>query len=294
MKKPNFFIVGAPKCGTTAMYEYLKAHPDIYMPDKKELHFWGSDLISNWFVKNANKYYEAFLGALNENMVGEASVWYLYSKKAANEIKEYNPNSKIIIMLRNPVDMLYSQHSQFLYNGNENINDFGEALNAEDERKQGHNVPQSAHFVEGLYYRETAKYVKQVKRYFDIFGRENVHVIIFEDFKKNTVEVYNKTLKHLEVNNDFSIDFKVINPNKKVRSTKIRYFLQNPTFPGKRYLPSAIRKILGKLIERANTKYLPRPEMDIKIRRTLQKEFAPEIDKLSDLLKRDLRHWYLK
>lgn len=78
-----------------------------------------------------------------------------------------------------------------------------------------------------------------------------------------------------------------------MRSSKIRYILQNPTFPGKNILPNVVRKSLGKLIEKVNTKYVPRPEMDIKIRKILQAEFAPEIDKLSDLIKRDLRYWYL-
>lgn len=130
-KTPNFFIVGAPKCGTTAMHIYLRQHPEIFMPEKKESHFFGSDLNSQYFIRDREKYLSLFSEAKDVKRIGEASVWYLYSKQAAYEIKEFSPSASIIIMLRNPVDMLYAQHSQFLYNGNENIASFEDALNAE-------------------------------------------------------------------------------------------------------------------------------------------------------------------
>src|SRR3989339_415720 len=137
MRKPDFFIVGAPKSGTTAMCTYLKQHPEIFMPEKKESHFFGTDLNSPRFIRDKKIYLSLFSKAKDERRVGESSVWYLYSKKAASEIKEFSPSASIIIMLRNPVDMLYSQHSQFLYNGNEDIACFEEALNAEQDRRRG-------------------------------------------------------------------------------------------------------------------------------------------------------------
>jgi hypothetical protein len=108
MRKPDFFIVGAPKSGTTAMYFYLKQHPEIFMPERKELHFFGSDFFAPHFVRDLKEYLKFFEGADNKKRIGEASVWYLYSKRAAFEIKEFNPDADIIIMLRNPVDMMYS------------------------------------------------------------------------------------------------------------------------------------------------------------------------------------------
>jgi hypothetical protein len=108
MRKPDFFIVGAPKSGTTAMYFYLKQHPEIFMPERKELHFFGSDFFAPHFVRDLKDYLKFFEGADNKKRIGEASPWYLYSKRAAFEIKEFNPDADIIIMLRNPVDMMYS------------------------------------------------------------------------------------------------------------------------------------------------------------------------------------------
>src|SRR5581483_10240451 len=158
IRRPDFFIVGAPKSGTTALSEYLKPHPQIFIPDIKDVSFFGSDLYFTMPRITAEEYAAAFAAARDELRVGEASVWYLYSKCAAAEIKEYSPDASIIIMLRNPVDMLYAQHSEFLYNCNEDIPDFGAALEAEAERKRGRRVPARAHLVQGLFYRETARY----------------------------------------------------------------------------------------------------------------------------------------
>lgn len=85
MRNPDFFIVGAPKSGTTAMYKYLKQHPDIFMPEVKEIHFFGTDLNSPWFIRDKEKYLSSFSNAKGEKRIGEASAWYLYSKNAADD-----------------------------------------------------------------------------------------------------------------------------------------------------------------------------------------------------------------
>jgi len=149
MRTPDFFIVGAPKCGTTAMSDYLRQHPEIYMPQRKEPHFFGSDLDAPYpyFIRDKEQYFSLFAEAKDEKRVGEASVWYLYSKRAAFEIKEFCPTASIIIMLRNPVDMIYSLHSQRLFTGNEDIPDFEEALEAEEDRKRGLRIPSRTYLV---------------------------------------------------------------------------------------------------------------------------------------------------
>lgn len=296
MKKPDFFIVGAPKCGTTAMNDFLKQHPEIFIPKIKELHFFGSDLKFNLSRINKDKYLSLFLDAKDKCRVGEASVWYLYSKLAASEIKEFSPSASIIIMLRNPVDMLYSQHSQFLYNGNEDIECFEEALNAEEDRKHGLRIPPNVIFVEGLFYRETVKYTEQVRRYLHIFGRENVYIIIYDDFKNETAKVYRETLRFLGVSEAFYPEFKVINPNKRVHSHRVKNFLQNPPMItksiGKVLIPYRIRQRLVEKFKSLNIKYVPRSPMKPELRKKLQAEFMPEIEQLSELLGRDLTHWY--
>jgi len=305
MRKPDFFIVGAPKCGTTAMQYYLSQHPDIFMPEAKppyfkgkELHFFGSDLKFRRPSLSEEDYLSYFREAKDEKRVGEASVWYLYSKLAAIEIKECCPRASIIIMLRNPVDMIYSLHSQQVYNRNEDITSFREALQAEYERKKGLRIPKTVHLVEGLFYRETVKFSEQVKRYFDVFGRENVQIIIFDDFKADTAGVYKNTLRFLGVDDSFEPEFKVINPNKVVRSKALREFLHDPPPMarmarkiGKRLVPKPLRQQIMEGLQRINIKYAPRPPMDPDLRHQLQEEFKPEVEKLSELLGRDLNFW---
>ena len=129
MLKPNLFIIGAPKCGTTSIYSFLKQHPEIYMPDFKEPHYFGSDLNKKKgvYIDTEEEYLSLFIESKNEIFIGEASTYYLYSNLAPMEIFKFNPDSKIIIALRNPIDLIYSLHSQYFFSGNENVLDF-EAL----------------------------------------------------------------------------------------------------------------------------------------------------------------------
>src|ERR671927_280038 len=153
IRRPDFFIVGAPKCGTTALYVYLKAHPQIFMPFLKEPHFFGRDLSSRYGRMTLADYLALFAGAKNDQRVGEASSWYLYSRTAAREIKEFSA-ADIIVIFRNPIDMMYAQHSQLLFQRQEEIVDFKEALAAESERRQGHRIPRGSQCVESFFYRD--------------------------------------------------------------------------------------------------------------------------------------------
>jgi hypothetical protein len=304
MRKPDFFIVGAPKSGTTAMADYLGQHPEIFMAKRKDSNFFGSDLRfvntimlpPDMFRVNEETYLSWFADVRDEKRVGEASVWYLYSKKAAKEIKEFNPDADIIIMLRNPVDMLYSLHGQFLYDFNEDIEDFEEALGAEEDRKRGLRIPTTAYLPEGLYYREVARFSEQVERYINIFGRDRVLIIIFEEFKEDTKRVYKETLRFLGVSTDFEADFRVVNPAKAVRSRRVMRFIADP--------PRLLRPLAEKLstvgwlrdkvkwvLDRFNVKVSSRSPMDRQLRRRLLKEFAPEIERLSKIIGKDLTFW---
>lgn len=302
MKKPNFFIVGAPKCGTTAMHHYLGQHPEIFvltstpqsmesiLGGKKELHFFSFHRCT------LEEYLDYFSEAQSEKRVGESSVSYLYSQKAASAIKEFCPSARIIIMLRNPVDMIYSWHSQLVFWGDEDISEFEEALNAESARKQGLRVPKKHdHPIECLFYRDIARFAEQVKRYFEIFGRENVHVILFDEFKGNTSRVYRDTLHFLGVNEDFQAEFKVINANKIIRNQSWHNFLRDPPPMirklGKTLMPRSTYRNLRANLLHQSIQYQSRLPMNIKLRKRLQADFASEVEQLSHLLNRDLTHW---
>ncbi len=290
--KPNFLIVGAPKCGTTAMNDYLAQHPDIFIPEIKEVHFFGRDLHITKGALRDEAAYRGLFDEVQESVAGEASVWYLYSKTAAQEIHAFNPDMKIIVMLRNPPDMLYSQHSQFLYNGNEDIEDFREALAAEPDRKAGRRIPPSAHLVDGLFYSETVKYAEQLGRYIDTFGRERIHVILYDDFRTDLEGTYRGVLAFLGVREDFVPEFAVINPNKRARSKLLRDFVQEPPESLKRlsrfFFPRALRQRVMKGLDKANIRYEARPPLEPTLRRELEVRFAPEVAKLEVLLGRPL------
>jgi len=306
--KPNFFIVGAPKCGTTSLHEYLQRHPDVFMPFYKEPHYFGSDLQGSRFMQfrdKPEKYLKLFRDVRGEQRIGESSPWYLVSKNAAQEINAYDPNAKIIMLLRNPVDMMYSMWSQFRYSGNEQIEIFEDALAAEPARKQGRLIRRAAHCITGLFYREMASYTEQVKRYFDVFGEENVKVIIFDDFKSDTAGVYKEVLRYLEIDSNFTTNFDVVNPNKDVRVEWLQKLILSTGFSlmllkdrltylatTSRFVPYDYRTETVKGVINAYTKYEKRSPLTPESRQRILSEFEPEIDNLGTLLHRDLSHWY--
>lgn len=296
--KPDFFLVGAPKCGTTAMHAYLRMHPEVFMPGDKEIHYYGSDLssLASQLTDEAHAALFADVGA--ERRVGETCIWALYSRLAAAEIHRDNPDAKILIMLRNPVDMVYAQHSEFVYQWVDDIISFPRAMAAEGDRKLGRRLPNSAYTVplQVLFYRETAKYAAQVERYIDTFGPDRVHTIIYDDLKKDFAGVYRAVLEFLEVDASHRIEMPVINPNKRIRSVRLRRLLHRPSPALNRMCKTIIPsdKLRQRWFERLdgwNVGYRPRPPMSEKIRRRLQADFTPDVERLSRLLGRDLTHW---
>jgi Sulfotransferase domain len=295
MRLPDFFIVGAPKCGTTAMDQYLKQHPDVFMSEK-ELHFFGSDLVFVCPRLTKTDYLSAFAPAKSQTRAGEAAVWYLYSKRAAAEIKECCPSARIIIMLRNPVDAMYSLYWQRLYNGNEDLENFETALAAEHRRKRGIALPRNPSNLMGCFYRDSVKFTGQVRRYLDRFDQENVHIIIFDDFQTDTTRVYQRCCEFLGVDSGFLPSFPVVNARQRARNAFVRNLLHNPP-PSFHWLARALmlrRNRYGGYkgwLKRLNTSDAKISPMKPELRRALQQEFLPEVEQLSELLHRDLTHW---
>ncbi len=295
MRRPDFFLVGAPKCGTTALYRCLQEHPEIFVPDRKEIHYFGTDLYSPTYVRDREIYLSLFSGARQEQQVGEASVWYLFSKRSAMEIKNFAPSAKIIIMLRNPVDMIYSLHSQHLYDATEDIEDFREALGAEKDRKRGRRLPPNVYATERLFYRDIGKYTEQVQRYVDVFSPEQIKVIIYDDFRDRPLQTYTETFEFLDVDSSFGAAVRLVNSNKRVRSKKVRSLLDNPPHFIRRFsrplTTTSVRHKLFVAARRLNTSFAPRLSLPLELKQELQAEFASDIDSLSTLLNRDLSRW---
>jgi hypothetical protein len=293
-RRPDFYIVGAPKAGTTAMYEYLRGHPALFLPERKELRFFGEDLeIRDRASLTTEQYLEHFAAAPADAVIGTAYVWYLYSRSAASEIARFSPAARVIAMLRNPVDMLPALHGEHLTNGNEDIADFTAALAAEPDRRAGHRIPPHAHLPQGLWYTDVPRYAEQLERYFTAFGRDRVRVIIFDDFVADTAGVFRETLQFLGVEDAYRpASFDTVNASRRIRSEHIRHFLARP--------PDRLRRIIHRLIparmrraayERAkemNVVMTARDPIPAKTAERLQAEFEPEIARLSTLLGRDL------
>lgn len=295
---PNFFLVGAPKCGTTAMYNYLAAHPDIFMPRTKEPTFFAQDLDEGkrgddrLFIRDLDHYLALFSDWRGEPRVGEGSVWYLYSRIAAGQIKQFAPDARIIIMLRDPVEMTYSLHAHRLARGAEELESFEEALRIETDRAQGRRFPKHAYVLKGLLYTEVAKYASQVERYLNIFGQDRVLVVIFEEFIADPGSAYRQVCEFLEVDPTFVPTFERINPSRVVRSRLLRNVLRfHPTPIGNRMRLGPIRKSwrrLKRAVIAMNEKEQARPPLDPRLRAELAQKLAPDVARLSSLVERDL------
>jgi hypothetical protein len=279
------------------MYEYLRAHPQLFLPERKELRFFGRDLeIRDRHTLTLDEYLGYFAEAGEAVRVGTAYVWYLFSRSAAGEIADFAPDATIVAMLRNPVEMLPALHSEHLSNGNENIADFTRALDAEPDRRAGLRMPPHAHLVQGLLYSEVPRYTEQLERYIDAFGRERVQVILYDDFRRDTEGTYRKLLVALGVAPDFRPGaFEVINPNKRLRSEWLRHFLARPPELPRRVIrrcvPPRIRRGLYERAKQLNVTFAPRPAVPPETVARLKAMFAGEVERLSVLLQRDLSHW---
>lgn len=296
--KPNFFIVGAPKCGTTAMSEYLRTHPNVHMSPHKEPMFFSSDIMPRRH-SGIDDYLSLFnTRDKNKTIFSEASTTYLYSNIAIKRIHELFPQSKIMAMLRNPVDLLYSLHGEFLNLGHETEWDFEAAWHLQDERREGKNVPFHArHNSAFLQYKAYGSIGSQIRALNEIFPQSQIHTIIFDDFVLDPGAEYRRLLDFLNVPDDGREDFPRINESKQFKSTAIAGWSRKVRA---RALPLAenIKNHIGverlgiiNFVDRFNRQTRPRPPLRPEFRKYLIETFEPEVHLLETLLCRDLSAW---
>jgi hypothetical protein len=292
MRRPDFFIVGAPRCGTTTMYELLREHPQVFMPARKEPIYFGSDLTKRKPYLTEASYLALFELARDERRVGEASVWYLYSRTAPAEIAAFSPDARIIIMLRDPVEMMHSLHRHLLFAGQEDIEDFAEAIEAEADRAQGRRLPRDPGRPEGLQYRARARYAGDVERWIKAFGRDRVHIILQEDLSADAEGTYRATLEFLGVDEGFQPEFRIVNQHKLVRSRWLQRLSASRLLLPQRAsrLDPFIRAVRRALI-RLNMRPQPRPPIPADLERRLRADLAPDVERLGLLLGRELSAW---
>lgn len=297
----DFVIVGAPKCGTTAMYQWLAGHPGVFLP-AKELHHWGGDLHHRRPPMSDAQYEALFADAAPGQVVGEVAVWYLMSQQAPAELHAVAPDARIIAMLREPVAMLHSLHSQLLYSGEEDLPDFADALAAEPDRRAGRRIPPSTHAGleappdECLHYRRVVDYAPQVRRWRDTFGDDRVLVLLHDDLKADPLGTWQQVVAFIGAPGDHTPDFGVVNPNKAARSQRAQRLVQGLRWgPWNRLVPTGrVRTAARKGFERLqalNTRFEQRDPLDPAVADRLRAELRPGVDALEAELGRDLSAW---
>ncbi|MFW6285887.1 MAG: sulfotransferase [Nanoarchaeota archaeon] len=305
---PNFFIVGQPKCATTQLSVNLNLHPKIYFLDSYEPHYFAKDLMkevdkNKGFIekiinfnavlncRDLNVYLNLFNNNNNNKIVGEKSTNYLYSKVAAKEIYNFNPNAKILIILRSPKTFIPSFHSQCIKSSGEYLPLF-DALKLENNRKKGFYL-KNVKIPSILFYKERIKYTKQIKRFEKYFPSKQIKIIFFEDYKKDNQKIYNEIFEFLDIEN-IKIEN---NKNNHLRVEPknniylyIYLFLNNNNFY---FIPKKLIKrkyyiILRKYLYLLFFKQKPY-QFDLKVDKFIEDISKDEVEKLEKYLKKNIK-----
>jgi hypothetical protein len=298
VKRPNFFIVGAGRSGTTALWRYLREHPRVFMPRVKEPRFFADDMpgLMNR-VAALEDYLALFKDATDEHVaVGEASPQYLYSKTAIRKIRDFAPDARLVVMLRNPVDMAHSAHAECLYWFVEDEPDFERAWRLQARRRRGERVPAACTQVTVLLWEDMCRLGEQVGRLLDVFPREQVKLVLFEDFVADARRAYEDVLAFLRVPSDGRTDFPRVRSTRRHRLAPLGRLLVNPPrglAPVRRFaLAAPVLRGLWESVTRLNTVEYERERLRPGFRSELVEAFREDVERLSRLLGRDLAHWH--
>jgi hypothetical protein len=305
-RAPDFFIVGEPKSGTTALYEILRRHPQIYMPDLKEPLFLASDLQA-LFKRPAKldrpgtleAYLSLFAPADPHQRAGEASPLYLWSRDAAANIARLQPAARIIAIFREPASFLRSLHLQMVQNHAETEKDLRKALSLEPFRRRGEKIPRACVRPAELLYSERVRYAEHLRRYRKSFSSEQVLVMIYDDFRADNEGTVRSVLRFLEVDDTIAIDAIEANPTVRLRSRHLDTIVHDVSVAGShpfsRIAKAGIKSVTSKRMRgaalRATQRSLVfgRPDTaDERLMSELRARFTQEVIALSEELGRDL------
>jgi hypothetical protein len=306
MTLPNFLIIGAAKSGTTALYEYLKQHPQIFMSWNKEPHFFAFEggkprfqgpgdqkLYNHIVIDDVEAYRRLFQGASNETAIGEASANYLYIPRARDRIGHYVPEAKLIAVLRNPVERAYSSFLHMTRDGREPLGEFAQALQAEQERIQNNWGPI-------WHYKRAGFYYAQLRRYYEAFDREQIKVYLYEDLRDNPIGMQKGIYRFLGVDDTFVPDVSArynvsgVPKNKQVHAI---YTILIKPHPLKSVLkplfPSGLRRrLVASTVNAIRNRNLAKPPFPTEVRRQLIRTYREDILRLQELIQRDLSEWF--
>lgn len=287
MRMPNFLIIGAEKAGTTALYQYLKQHPEVYMSSIKEPKFFAPEY--NDAVSDREAYSLLFQEASAEVAIGEASPQYLNSPNAPNLIKQYVPEVKLIAIIRQPVERAYSHYNMLVNLGYYTkvrgfIEDFRESKSSQS-LKENYSFKSSFYF-EGL------------NRYFSQFNKEQIRVYLYEDFKRNSHEFIKSIFDFLGIDNTFLPNMETEHNKSFVPKNQTMHLALHGLRTKSNYvktlskflLPDNFRKSLINNFLSQNKEFLPK--LPAQLRKEFTKEvYYEDILKVERLLGVDLSEW---
>jgi sulfotransferase family protein len=302
---PDFFIAGHAKSGTTALYEMLRRHPQIYMPDEKEPWFFASDMSPRFHPRMAGlapatleEYTALFAPAKADQRAGEASSSYLWSQTAAAAIAAVQPQARIIAILREPSSFLRSLHLQLLQTHVESCKDLRRAIELENERRAGRHIPPRSHRPQLLQYSQHVRYVEQLRRYDAVFAPEQVLVLIYEEFLRDNEATVKRVFRFLGVEDSVPVERLHANPTVQMRSQRLDGVVHSvSTGRGplgrvakrtiKALTPTALRRDALRVTQRRVVHARP-AQPDERFLRELRVRFRGEVEALSEYLGRDM------
>lgn len=284
---PNFFIVGAPRCGTTTLHEILSQHPDIFMSKVKEPHYFSSiqfpplekKILS--VTNDKRKYLKLFKGSEHYNLRGESSTYYLSDIKSPAIIKQSIPNAKVIIVLRNPIERAFSHYLLYNRRGEQNRSFLQQIEYLVEEKKSINPVYDIV---------ELGKYYSHIKNYLKHFDLSDIHILFLDNLKNNPESTLSDIYQFLEVNNKIKSQplYKTIHSN----AYKQPRFILFDKLLKQKYLSRIALNLLPRPMIRwvRNTVLLKetfKPIIDEKAKNKLLAIYEPEITQLEKLLNRD-------
>lgn len=309
MRVPDFFILGAPKTGTTSLYRMLRKHPQIYMPDLKEPRFLASDMQPRrghakgpqelGYPQTMEEYLALFENAKPGQRVGEASAFYLWSQTAADSIADLQPDARLIAIVREPASFLRSLHLMFLRWGVESEKDLRKAMSLETARREGKHIPRHSHRPALLQYSDHVRYVDQLHRYDSRFRQDQMLVLIYEDFHRDNEATVRQVLRFLDAEDESPIDIMNVNvTTRSVRSQRTRHLMNSMKRgrgPIARSTKAAVRALTTERARSAAALTIQHrlvhedaPPPDESFMGELRERFKPEVVALGEYLGRDL------
>ena len=290
---PNFFVAGAARSGTTSLDRYLSQHPEIFLTPRKGTLFFasehfprtgpGDEAINRKVMRDTAEYAQLFAGVAGAKAIGESSPFYLCLPGTAERIAQAVPHARILIILREPAARAYSSYMLLVRDGRETLS-FEEGLRREAARKQQGWEPM-------WWYKELGLYASQLQRYLEVFGREQVKVLLYEEFSARPQQALREVFAFLGVQQDVVVDTSVrynvagVPRSRRLNTLLYHFFIDKATPFARHIKPALAWKVMGRFFLQ------PVPRMDPQTQAQLQAYFAEDVGKLEEVLQQDLRCW---